>query len=85
MNKTSKFMFAAGALALGLASLATNASAEAPEGMEKCAGVVKAGKNDCGAAGHSCAGQAATDADANEWVFVPAGLCDKLAGGVVSN
>lgn len=51
------------------------------EGMEKCYGVVKAGKNDCGANGHSCAAQAATDGDKKEWVMVPTGLCDKLVGG----
>ena len=50
---------------------------------EKCFGVAKAGKNDCAAkdGSHSCAGQAAKDADANEWLYVPAGLCDKLVGG----
>lgn len=48
---------------------------------EKCYGVVKAGQNDCGANGHSCAGHAAKDGDASEWVMVPAGLCDKLVGG----
>ncbi len=53
---------------------------------EKCYGVVKAGKNDCAnAAGtHSCAGQAKKDADGGEWVYVPKGLCDKLAGGSVT-
>lgn len=58
--------------------------AAASAGMEKCLGVVKAGKNDCASGTHSCAGQAKTDADAAEWVKVPAGLCDKLAGGKVA-
>lgn len=58
------------------------AHADTPK-KEKCYGVVKAGNNDCGSAdgAHSCAGQAAADNDPNEWVAVPAGLCDKLAGG----
>ncbi len=49
---------------------------------EKCYGVAKAGKNDCHAkdGSHSCAGQSKKDADANAWVYVPKGLCDKLAG-----
>ena len=39
-------------------SLAASASAlAAKEGFEKCEGVVKAGMNDCGTNGHSCAGQ----------------------------
>ncbi len=50
---------------------------------EKCYGVVKAGKNDCASldGAHSCAGHASKDADSNEWIYVPKGLCDKLAGG----
>lgn len=67
------------ALALGLASASTSVMAEGD--MEKCYGVVKAGKNDCGTANHSCAGQAATDGDANEWVYLPKGTCDKLVNG----
>ncbi|MAI62490.1 MAG: hypothetical protein CBB87_08440 [Micavibrio sp. TMED27] len=50
---------------------------------EKCYGVAKAGKNDCGAAdkSHACAGMAKEDASPVEWVAVPKGLCEKLAGG----
>lgn len=51
--------------------------------MEKCAGIVKAGMNDCGANGHSCAGQAKTDSDAKEWIKLPKGTCEKITGGVV--
>ena len=39
--------------------------------------------NDCGTSNHSCAGQAATDNDAEEWVYVPAGTCNKIAGATV--
>lgn len=51
---------------------------------EKCYGVAKAGHNDCGnlAKTHSCAGQSTVDGDPGEWVYVPAGLCDKLVGGM---
>lgn len=48
---------------------------------EKCYGVVKQGKNDCGTKSHSCAGHATTARAADEWVFVPKGLCDRLEGG----
>ena len=51
--------------------------------LEKCAGVVKKGKNDCGANGHSCGGQAKKDNDPNEWVYMPEGLCEKITGGKV--
>ena len=56
-------------------------SAQATSDHEKCAGVAKAGKNDCQANGHSCAGQAKVDDDPNEWVSLPKGICDKIAGG----
>ncbi|MEE4379752.1 MAG: DUF2282 domain-containing protein [Candidatus Competibacteraceae bacterium] len=73
----------AGVFALGMLSVAGTAVA-AEEGKEKCYGVVKAGKNDCGAPGHSCAGQATKDSDPNEWVYLPTGTCDKIAGGSTS-
>ena len=78
---------AAAALIAGLGltmSVAASAhAAAAPAGMEKCAGVVKAGKNDCGTSKHACAGQAKTDGDPEEWVALPKGTCDKLVGGNV--
>ena len=49
--------------------------------MEKCYGVNKAGKNDCAAGDHSCAGQSTTAMDKASFVEVPAGVCAKLAGG----
>lgn len=59
-----------------------NAMQEAnPEGMEKCYGVVKAGMNDCGNSIHSCSGEAKTDRNGKEWVFVPTGLCARISGG----
>jgi uncharacterized membrane protein len=70
----------AGVLALGVATAAGNAMA-ADADKEKCYGVVKAGQNDCGAAGHSCAGQATTDGGPNVWVYLPAGTCEKLVDG----
>jgi uncharacterized membrane protein len=70
----------ASALALGLV---TQASAE-EKAKEKCFGVAKAGQNDCATltGTHSCAGQAKTDKDANEWKFVPKGSCESMGGKV---
>ena len=82
MNIKTKTTAAASILALAL--IANTGSAHAgKEGYEKCQGIAKAGMNDCGANGHACAGQAATDGDANEWVYVPEGTCEKIVGGVV--
>ena len=61
------------------AGAAMTAAAPAPAAAkEKCYGVVKAGKNDCASKSHSCAGKATADKDANEFVLVPAGLCDRI-------
>ena len=40
-----------------------------------------AGKNDCAAGVHSCAGQATKDIDKTSFVFLPKGACSKIAGG----
>jgi uncharacterized membrane protein len=74
----------AGLLAMGLASASGSASAAAGDN-EKCAGIVKAGKNDCGTSKGACAGTVKTDRDAEAWVFVPKGTCAKIAGGMVTD
>jgi len=57
------------------------ASGEAAK-TEKCYGVAAAGKNDCASEGNnSCAGTSAKDSEAKAWMLVPAGLCEKIAGG----
>jgi len=57
----------AGLPALGL-TVSSGSALAAKEGFEKCVGVVKAGKNDCGTSQHGCAGQAKKDGDKEEWV-----------------
>lgn len=73
-------------LAAALAVLVGTAQAQAhtpkmSKDKEKCAGVVKAGKNDCGTAKHDCAGQAQADGSADEWITLPKGLCERIVGG----
>ena len=65
------------ALAVGHAQ-----AADAKTPQEKCFGIAKAGQNDCAAAdgSHSCAGQAKVDKEANDWIYVAKGTCDKLGG-----
>lgn len=73
---------AAGVLTMGSAYAAEEAaSTEQKAENEKCYGVVKAGKNDCAGGAHSCAGHATADSDANEWVFLPKGACERIVGG----
>lgn len=83
-TKTIRALQAAAAIAalVGGAAVAANTAA-AKDGFEKCAGIAKAHMNDCANKMHSCAGQAAKDADPNEWVYVPTGTCAKIAGGKV--
>lgn len=81
MHKSVTMGALASVLALGLVT-SGNALA-AKEGFEKCQGVAKAGMNDCGTSGHACAGQSKKDGDAEEWVYVPEGTCEKLVGGKV--
>ncbi len=83
MNTKLKASAAATSI-LALALVANTGAAHAgKEGYEKCQGIAKAGKNDCGANGHGCAGYAKVDGDKNEWVYVPEGTCEKIVGGVV--
>jgi uncharacterized membrane protein len=52
----------AGMFALRLAGpLSAGSAFAAEEGKEKCASVVKAGKNDCQTSAHSCAGLGGVD------------------------
>ncbi|WP_395713190.1 DUF2282 domain-containing protein [Reyranella sp.] len=66
------------------AALVLPAATHAQGNMEKCYGVAKAGKNDCQTASSSCAGTAKKDAQADAWISVPKGTCDKLIGGKLS-
>lgn len=70
-------------LAVGLAAVGSSALAKDDKAnMEKCAGIAKAGKNDCGTSKHACAGQAKADGG-EEWVYVPKGACEKIVGGML--
>lgn len=74
----------AGVLAVGLATVSSNQEALAgKEGMEKCAGIVKAGMNDCGTSEHECSGKAAVDSHPEEWIYVPEGTCEKIVGASI--
>jgi len=80
---TNKQLITATLMALSLAAAAGAASAEEKVEMEKCAGIVKAGMNDCGANGHGCGGQSKVDNAPGEWVSLPKGTCEKITGGTV--
>jgi uncharacterized membrane protein len=81
MNKTSATVTAISSLLSLGAAFATPTFAADKVEMEKCYGVVKAGKNDCAGPAHACAGQAKVDSGGKEYVTLPKGTCARLAGG----
>lgn len=63
-----------GLLMVTTATLADDANSE------KCYGVAKAGKNDCAAGAHACAGQSTKNASPKEFITLPKGTCERLVG-----
>jgi uncharacterized membrane protein len=83
MNNSHILSAAIGSLlVLGLGSGNANAAENKVE-MEKCFGIAKAGMNDCSSnkSAHACAGQATRSNDPLDFVAVPKGTCNKIAGG----
>jgi uncharacterized membrane protein len=81
--KPSQLVITAAIAGLLSATSGIAAAQDAPK-KEKCFGVAKAGKNDCGTSKHSCAGQAKTDNLPEEWKYVEKGSCEKMGGKLKS-
>jgi uncharacterized membrane protein len=79
MNTKSALINAALGSLLAFGAITATAADDA--NTEKCYGVAKAGKNDCAGAKHACSGQSTKAGDANEWIKVPKGTCERLVGG----
>lgn len=79
-------VFVGGAAMLAQTALANESGAN-ESGMkpkiEMCAGIAKAGHNDCSTSAHSCSGKATIDRSPIDFVDLPAGTCAKIAGGRV--
>jgi len=69
-------------LALGGAVIVSNAVA-ADDGKEQCAGITKAGKNDCATSTNDCHGHVTTDRNVEAWIYLPKGTCERIVGGHV--
>jgi uncharacterized membrane protein len=76
----------AGLMAAGSLAFTTSAMAAGLDHSkdEKCAGVIKAGKNDCATSKNQCHGHVKVDRDAEAWIYVPKGLCSKIAGAHIT-
>ena len=73
----TKAILSASALLAALAVTAGQAAAAPvamPTGSEKCYGVAAAGKNDCAAGMHSCAGQSKMDNDPSDFNYFVSAL-----------
>jgi uncharacterized membrane protein len=76
-----------GVIAAAVATSPANAAAaKKNDKMEKCYGIVKAGKNDCAdvKGTHSCAGEAKMNGGKNDWIFLPNGTCERIVGGTLA-
>ena len=81
-HKRASAAVVAGALTALLAAAPASTALAADGDMEKCYGVAKAGQNDCAAGeGTTCQGTSTVDGQKDAWIYVPAGLCEKLVGG----
>ena len=70
-------------IALGVVACGNATSADKGD-QEKCSGIVKGGKNDCGTSKGSCAGTVKSDRDVEAWIYVPKGTCERIAGGKIT-
>jgi uncharacterized membrane protein len=83
-NLLASAVLGAAALAIVTASSAQAGPAAEPAfENEKCFGISKAGKNDCQTASGSCAGTVSVDNQKDAWIYVPAGTCEKIVGGMM--
>ena len=73
----------AGALGVGIVTVSSAQSGPAPTPKfqaEKCYGIAKKGGNDCQTNASACAGTSTKDAQADAWIYVPKGTCNKIVG-----
>jgi uncharacterized membrane protein len=78
-SKTDRLQLAIASL-LAAGSLIAAQTASADPAQEQCAGIVKAGKNDCATSSNACHGHVERNADPEAWIYVPAGTCERIAG-----
>ncbi len=83
MNNTNTLVTTALAslIALGALGVQSTAYAADKKDVEKCYGVAKAGKNDCKTMTNACAGHSMSDAQADAFIALPKGTCERIAGG----
>lgn len=87
MRNSKKIARAALASVVSLGVLAASGQATAAatdkSGDVKCYGVAAGSKNDCGTVVSSCAASIAQAGACYAWIYLPKGLCEKIAGSSV--
>lgn len=87
MNSIKKRKFKAplftSAISLVLITATPPSIAKTKLTQEQCAGIVKAGMNDCASSEHACAGLNGEDGYESDWLWLPAGTCKKISGAHV--
>ena len=79
MKKSQLFVASAVAAALAIPLVSQAGPAPQPKfKAEKCYGIARAGNNDCQTANSSCAGTSRHDNQADAWIYMPAGTCEKV-------
>lgn len=84
MTKSEKIVKSAMMLILAFSSADAVLAASKyslPTKLEKCYGVVKAGLNDCATDIASCAASTKKDNQADAFLLLPEGICEKIVGG----
>jgi uncharacterized membrane protein len=71
-----------GVLALSGTAYLSSAAA-ATEEKQQCAGIAKAGKNDCATSTNDCHGHVTSEGNPEAWIYLPKGTCERIVGGRV--
>lgn len=83
MNKCNTMLRTAmtSLLVVGAASFTASAfAADDHANEEQCAGVIKAGRNDCATMKNACHGHVEKDSEPSAWIYLPKGTCEKISG-----
>jgi uncharacterized membrane protein len=86
--QNTRYVITAAIAALTSGGLLASSTAQAAGAVvcaeqERCFGIAKAGKNDCATSSSVCSSSAKQDNQKDVWIYVPKGMCLKVAGGTL--
>lgn len=87
--KTTRSVITAAIAALTGSGIFVSTTAQAAGAVvcaeqERCYGIAKGSKNDCATSSSVCSGSAKQDNQKDAWIYVPKGMCQKIAGGTLA-